>query len=49
MVVDFGEPFLAHVLEGSRGCDTEAYEENIGLGIRKRSQAIVIFLSGSIK
>lgn len=33
VVVYFGEPFLAHVFEGSRGCDTEADQEDVGLRI----------------
>jgi hypothetical protein len=49
VVVNFGEPLLADVLEGGWGRDAEAYEKNIGLRIRKGSQAIVILLPGSIK
>lgn len=33
MVVDFGKPFLADVLEGGWRGDAEAYEENVGLGV----------------
>jgi hypothetical protein len=33
VVVDFGEPLLADVLEGSRRDDGEADEEDIGLGV----------------
>ena len=33
VVVDFGEPLLADVLEGSGRDDGEADEEDIGLGV----------------
>lgn len=33
MVMNFGEPFFAHVLEGSGGCHGEADQENVGLGV----------------
>lgn len=49
MVVDLGEPLLADVLERGGGGDAEADEEDIGLGVRERSQSIVIFLTGGIK
>ena len=49
MVVDLGEPLLADVLEGGGGGDGKADEENVGLGVRERSEAVVIFLSGSIE
>lgn len=49
MVVYFGKPFLSNVLEGCRGCDGEADEEDIGLGIREWAQTVVIFLSGCIE
>lgn len=35
MVVNFRKPFLADVFKRGRGCDAEAYEEYIGLRIRK--------------
>ena len=33
VVVNFGEPLLLHVLERRRGGDTEADEEDVGLGV----------------
>lgn len=33
VVVDLGEPFLADVLEGCRGGDAEANEEDVGLWV----------------
>jgi hypothetical protein len=45
----FGKPFLSDVLEGGRGGDGEADEEDIGLGIREWAQAVVIFLSGCVE
>lgn len=32
-MVDLREPFLAHVLERGGGCDAEADEEDVGLGV----------------
>jgi hypothetical protein len=44
-----GEPLLADVLEGCGRGYGEAYEEDIGLGVRKGSETVVIFLSGGIE
>jgi hypothetical protein len=33
VVVDLGKPLLSNVFKGCRGCDREANEEDIGLGI----------------
>lgn len=49
MVVDLREPLLANVLEGCRGGDAEANEEDIGLGIGEGSKSVVIFLTSSIE
>lgn len=49
MVMYFGKPFLSDVLEGGRGGDGEADEEDIGLRIREWAQTVVIFLSGCIE
>ena len=49
MMVDFGEPFLADVLERGGGGHAEAHEENVGLGVGERTEAIVIFLTGGIE
>ena len=49
VVVYLGEPLLADVLERGRRRDTEANQEDVGLGVRERAQAVVIFLSGGIK
>ena len=49
MVVDFWKPFLSYVLEGCRGGDAEADEEDIGLRIGEGTKTVVIFLSCGIK
>jgi hypothetical protein len=49
VVVDLGEPFLAHVLEGGGGGDGEAHQEDIGLRVGEGTQTIVILLTGRIK
>ena len=49
VVVDLGEPLLLYVLERGWRSHGEADEENIGLGIRKRSETVVIFLSCRIE
>ena len=49
MVVDFGEPFLADVLERGGGGDTETNEEDVGLGVGERAEAVVIFLTGGVE
>jgi len=43
------KPLLADVLERCWGCYREAYEEDIRLGVRQGSQAIVVFLSRGIE
>lgn len=45
MMVDFREPFLLDVLKWCRGRDTEANQENVGLGIGQWTKAIVILLT----
>jgi len=49
VVADLWEPLLPHVLKGSRGCDAEANEEHVGLGVRQWPQAVVVFLTSSIE
>lgn len=49
VVVYLGEPLLADVFERGGRRDAEANEEDVGLGIRERSQAVVIFLPGGIE
>lgn len=49
VVVHLGEPFFTHVLEGGRGGDGEADEENVCLRIGEGSQAVVVFLSGGVE
>ena len=44
MMVHLRKPFLAHILKGSGGRDGEANEKDIGLGVRKRSESIIVFL-----
>lgn len=48
-MVNFREPLLADVFERGGGGNAEAHEEDIGLGIRKWSETVVIFLSCSIE
>lgn len=47
--MNFGKPFFSDIFEGSRGCDGEANQEDVGLGVRKRTQSVVIFLTGRIE
>ena len=49
MVVDFGEPFLADVLEGGRRGDRKADEEDVGLRVGQGTQTVVILLTGGIE
>lgn len=49
VVVHLGEPLFPDVLEGGGRGDGEADEEDVGLGVRERAQAVVILLSGSIE
>lgn len=49
VVVYLGEPLFPYVFEGGRGGDGEADQEDIGLGVGQRAQAIVILLTGGIK
>lgn len=49
VVVDLGEPFLAHVFKRRRGSHGKANQKDIGLGVRQRAETIVILLSGSIE
>ena len=48
-MVNLGEPLLSDVLERRRRCDGEADEEDVGLGVGQRPQAVIIFLSGGIE
>jgi hypothetical protein len=45
----FWEPLLPYVFKRGWGCNGEADEEDIGLGVGKGPKAIVIFLSCGIK
>ena len=49
MVVDLGKPLLSHVLEACGRGDGEADEEDVGLRVGKRTQAIVVLLSCRIE
>jgi len=41
--------YLVHdIFQRIRAVDGEAYEEEIGLGVRKWSQSVIFFLSGSV-
>lgn len=48
-MMDFREPFLANVLKGGWRGNGEADKEDVSLGVRERSKAIVIFLSSCIE
>jgi hypothetical protein len=49
VVMYLGEPLFSDVFEGRGGCDAEADKEDVGLGVGKRPQSIVIFLPSSIE
>jgi hypothetical protein len=49
VVVDLREPLLLDVLKGGGRGDGKADEENIGLRVTKRSQSVVILLTGGVK
>jgi hypothetical protein len=49
VVVHFGEPFLADVLEGGGAGDAEAHEEDVGLRIGEGAEAVVVFLASSVE
>jgi hypothetical protein len=49
VVVDFGEPFLADVLEGGGAGDAEAHEEDVGLRIGEGTEAVIVFLAGGVE
>ena len=49
MVVNFGEPFLADVLEGGGGSDAEADEEDVRLGVGKGAETVVVLLTGGVE
>ena len=41
-------PLVADVLEGDRVCQAEADEDDVGVGVAQRAQAVIIGLSGCI-
>lgn len=45
MVSDFRPPLGLDVREGSRRDDGEADEEDVGLGVRQRTKAIIVLLA----
>lgn len=47
-VQDLGDPLLLDVVEGVRGIDGEADQDNVGIGVREGAKAIVIFLTSGI-
>lgn len=49
VVVHLGKPLLADVLERCGGCDAEADEEDVGLGVGEGAKAVVVFLSGCVE
>jgi hypothetical protein len=48
-VVDFGEPFLADVLEGGGAGDAEAHEEDVGLRVGEGAETVIVFLAGGVE
>lgn len=48
-MVHLGEPLLPNVFKGGGRGHREADQEDVGLWIRERAQAIVILLTGGIK
>eukprot|EP00981_Chlorochromonas_danica_P012611 scaffold5218_cov150-Ochromonas_danica.AAC.3 len=48
MVLDLRIPLVANVLEGDIGIECETNEENVSLRVAKRTQTVIIFLSGRI-
>jgi len=48
MVVNLGEPLCANVVKRRRRNDGEADQEDISLGVRERTQSIIILLSCGI-
>jgi len=49
MVMNLWKPLLADVLKRCGGCDAEADEEDVGLGIGEGAKAVVVFLSGCVE
>ena len=49
VMADLREPLVPDVVERGLGYNAEANEEYICLGVRERSQAVVILLSGRIE
>jgi len=47
-MLNFGIPLGSYVVEARRRDDRKAYEEDVCLGVRERSQSIVVFLTGGI-
>lgn len=45
VVVYLGEPLFLDVLKGCRRCDGEAHQEDVGLRVGQRSQAVVVLLT----
>lgn len=49
VMVNFGKPLFADVLERGRRGDGETDEEDIGLGVGERTQPVVIFLPSGVE
>jgi len=45
---DFGNPLLLYVIERIRGIDSEADKDNMRIGVRERSETVVILLASGI-
>lgn len=48
VVADLRDPLGAHVVERRGADDTEADEEDVGLGVRQGSETVVVLLAGGI-
>ena len=48
MVLDLGEPLGLDVVEGRGRDDAEADEEDVGLRVGERAQAVVVLLAGRV-
>lgn len=48
MVRDFRVPFVPHVGVGRGAADGEADDEDVGLGVGERAQAVVLLLARSV-
>ena len=48
VVLDLRKPLGPYIVEGGAGGDGEAHQKHVCLGVRQRSQSIIILLTGCI-